>query len=186
MDAAKNDLENWLGDLPITLAAEHGTLIKHGKTWRRLIESPRSWKKIVKPILEKYTALTPGALLEEKDTSLVWHYRKASPYYAQKNLVILRQVLKPILRSHGLKPYAGSKILEIKSAAVNKGIAIGNWLKKSTDFILVMGDDYTDEDMFRAVPPEAYTVKVGPGRTAARFRVDTVSQADRLLRKLSK
>jgi len=183
---SKDDLENWLGELPVTLAAEHGTLVKQGKDWRRLVESPRSWKKLLKPVLEKHTAATPGALLEEKDNSLVWHYRKASPYYAQKNLVILRQALKPVLRAHGLKAYNGSKILEIKSASINKGIAVAGWLKKSTDFILAMGDDYTDEDMFRALPPEAYTVKVGPGRTAARFRVDTVTDADRLLRKLAK
>jgi trehalose 6-phosphate synthase/phosphatase len=45
-----------------------------------------------------------------------------------------------------------------------------------------MGDDRTDEDLFAAVPPEAITIRVGPGLTRARFRLDSVPAVRSLLR----
>ena len=51
------------------------------------------------------------------------------------------------------------------------------WARNSTLSICAssaIGDDRTDEDLFGALPTEAITIKVGPGDTKARFRVDGV------------
>lgn len=190
---SKDDLLTWLGDLPVPLVSEHGASIRSGKNWKRLTRTSPKWQHDVEPILEKYAANTPGAHVEAKDYSLVWHYRGASPYYAQKHLVILRKTLKRYIATYGLEMHAGDKILEIKPADVNKGAAaarlVNDWsttARGPIDFILCIGDDYTDEDMFEILPANAYTIKVGRGQTAARLRVKTAAEAQQLLHKLVK
>ncbi len=180
------DLEKWFGKLPLTLIAEHGAKVKlAGKPWKQVVDSATAWKKVIRPALEKYAHLTPGAFVEEKDCSLVWHYRRSPNYYAQKNLTILRGALKPALRTYGLAAHNGNKVLEVKSPAANKGMAIQPWLKSSSSFVLVIGDDYTDEDMFAASGPHVYSVKVGRGKTHARYRLGAVPEVIDLLERLA-
>jgi trehalose 6-phosphate synthase/phosphatase len=185
---SKDDLERWFGDSPITLIAEHGAyerLAGH-KRWHRTISAPNAWQNDVELIFEKYAARTPGAMVEQKDFSLVWHYRKASPYYAQKHLVIMKRLLNKIAKTYDLEVNTGNKILEVKPRTVNKGIAAAKLEATNPDFILAIGDDYTDEDMFNALPLTAYTVKVGKGPTAARFRLPNVDRVHALLNRLAR
>jgi trehalose 6-phosphate synthase/phosphatase len=66
----------------------------------------------------------------------------------------------------------GNKIVEIKSANFNKGAEARRLLEKGPyDFILAIGDDVTDEDLFAALPAEAVTVKVGQFSDAARYAI---------------
>ncbi len=80
----------------------------------------------------------------------------------------------------------GNKILEIKPSDVNKGSAAQRYVAATTDFIACIGDDYTDEDMFEQLPLSAYTIKVGRGITAARYRVKGVDEVHALLKRLVK
>jgi trehalose 6-phosphate synthase/phosphatase len=138
------------------------------------------------PILETYAADTPYAFVEEKSTALVWHYRDSPAYQAQKNLVILKKELRPLLKQYGLIVHSGKKILEIKHKDTNKGAAVKKYLsQKSYDFILAAGDDYTDENMFKVVPDWAYSLRVGTGVTLARYRIRNVESMVRLLAKLA-
>jgi trehalose 6-phosphate synthase/phosphatase len=181
----QKDLDGWLGKLPITLASEHSaTMRSRGKSWKELTNPDASWKKIIRPVLEKYALLTPGAEVEEKSFSLVWHYRTASPYYTQKNLVALRPILHELAQKYGLGVHGGNKIIEIKPLALNKGVIATKSLRPSHDFVLVIGDDYTDEQMFVALPPSTFTIKVGPGRSAARYRMKNVDAVRKLLEQL--
>jgi trehalose 6-phosphate synthase/phosphatase len=181
----RSELEAWLGDLGATLIAEHGavTLAADKKRWH-VTDMDLSWKQRILLILEKYAALTPGAFVEEKDYSLVWHYRKAKTYYAHKNLVILKRMLVPIARLHDLNVQQGNMILEVRPQSIHKGTAASSQLKDNTEFVLAIGDDFTDEDMFASMPPHAFTIKVGAGRTAARYRAKNVSEVLALLKKL--
>lgn len=185
---APDDLKNWFGELPISLVAEHGAAMKKAehKSWRTLEKVDTEWKQSVRPILEKYTARTPKARLEVKPHSLVWHYRAASPYYAQKHAVTLKRILRPILKNYGLQLMQGNKALEIKNPLINKGEAARGWLKRDYDFVLSVGDDATDEELFAVLPDWAYSIKVGRGRTAARYRLADSSKTVKLLRALSK
>lgn len=182
---AQADLEEWFGDMPATLVAEHGAAIRpiNGE-WRQLLKTSTAWKVPLKVALEKYAAVTPGAFVEEKDFALVWHYRAASPYHAQKNIVILRQALRPSLEKYGLNMHNGHKILEIKPVELVKNVMVGRLLKESHDFVMAVGDDYTDEDMFRAMPRNSYSIKVGRGKTAANYRIKDVRSVHELLRQL--
>jgi len=184
----QSDLTKWLGALPIGLAAEHGAFYRMNNTdtWHRVSGVTQSWKEKVLPLLEKYAAKTKGALVEQKDTALVWHYHMANTVKARKNLLVLRGRLAPLVERYHLRAHMGKKILEVRSTGIDKGVAAQRWLTHEPDFILATGDDYTDEDTFRAVPQHAFTVKVGQGRTTARLRAMDVDTVLRLLEALAK
>ena len=53
-------------------------------------------------------------------------------------------------------------MIEIKSPDCNKGSEVGRLLaNRRYDFVIAMGDDTTDEDMFQALPMSAITIKIG-------------------------
>ncbi len=182
------DLDARFNGLALNMVAEHGAMTKlagHSR-WQILARAESKWKKQLLPILRKYASLTPLARVEEKPHSLVWHYRQSPPYYAQKNVVILKRVLKPILKTFGLALFQGNKIVEIKDPKITKDAAIKRWTAKDYDFILAIGDDYTDEDMFMALPVSSYTIKVRSGRTSARYRLPNVVAVSDFLRQLTR
>ncbi len=185
---SKVDLSEWLGELPVTLVAEHGTFTKRAGTrrWHSVRDFDSSWRDAVLPVLEIYNEKTPGAAIETKDAAIVWHYRQASPYYAQKHLVILKRLLTRYAKRYDLIIHQGNMILEIRPRGATKGHIAEKWLAHQPSFVLAIGDDYTDEDMFEALPSWAYTIKVGRGRTAARFRLQKSAEVVSLLEKLAK
>jgi len=183
-----NDLRSWFGQLPINLVAEHGAVVRRAgsRSWQTKTRTETKWRRAVEPIMEKYTYLTPEAQLEFKPHSLVWHYRASSPYYAQKYAVQMKRALKPIVRTYGLKIFQGNKILEIKDPKISKGAAAQRWMKHRYDCIVAIGDDFTDEELFEAAPPQAFTIKVGRGTTSGRYRVQNYQDVRHLLKKLAR
>ena len=66
----------------------------------------------------------------------------------------------------------GSKVVEVKNSGINKGRAALRWIaKEEWGFILAIGDDRTDEDMFEVAPDIAYSLKVGLSSSLARFNL---------------
>lgn len=167
----KDILEKWLGDLKLHLIAMHGLWIRHpGKKWTMTVHLNNSWKKSIRHILEIYSDRIPGSLIEEKDYSLAWHYRKCDPDMVAVKLMELKDALLSMTESGTLGLQEGNKVLEVKDTRVNKGFGASVFMRNQEyDFILALGDDYTDEDLFTALPREAITVKIGLGGTAARY-----------------
>jgi trehalose 6-phosphate synthase/phosphatase len=182
----KTTLENWLGHIGSALVAEHGGWIRlEGRHWTSPVPSEMTWKETIRPILELYTDRTPGSAVEDKDFSLVWHYRRADPELAYVRGQELRGALVNLTENLDVGVFEGSKILEVKSHGVTKGRAAEHWLaRRDWDFILAAGDDYTDEEMFSALPARAYSIKVGFTASNARFNVDSVKKIRLLLKKL--
>jgi trehalose 6-phosphate synthase/phosphatase len=184
----QNTLERWFGGLEIGLVAEHGAWVKEkGKPWEVGETLPKGWKKELRPLLERYVDRTPGSFVEEKEFSLVWHYRKADPKLGELRA---REVVNDLLNITGnlnLQVLEGNRIVEVKNAGVNKGQAALRWVsRKEWDFILAIGDDLTDEDIFRVLPAAAWTIKVGVGASAAKFSLSSPSQVISLLTELVK
>jgi len=66
-------------------SGEHGVWLRpRGAEWRMLKTMTADWKERVRPILQLYVDRLPGALLEEKEFSLAWHYRRADPEQASR------------------------------------------------------------------------------------------------------
>lgn len=158
----KPALEKWFGHLKIDLIAEHGIWLKYGDTeWETIESSGTAWKDNISSVLTEYLDRTPGAFIEEKEYSLVWHYRKVAPGLARLRLHELHKHLGNLIGAYNLQLLEGDKVLEVKNAEINKGRAVSRWLEKyAPDFICAIGDDVTDEDIFRVLPPDAITIKV--------------------------
>jgi trehalose 6-phosphate synthase/phosphatase len=174
----KEALGDFFKDTNIGLVAEHGAWIrdKTGR-WTTTGNFNTEWKDIMKPILNRYKQRTPGALVEEKDFSLVWHYRKADPELAWVRVSELKETLYFLTANLEVEVAEGNKIVEVKNAGINKGQAAMNWIsKKKWGFILAVGDDLTDEDLFRELPDDAYSIKVGLAPSRAKLRFKTQSE----------
>jgi trehalose 6-phosphate synthase/phosphatase len=183
----RRTLEEWVGRLPVSLIAEHGVWLRNqGEDWRMLKTLTSDWKERVRPILLLYVDRLPGALLEEKEFSLAWHFRRADPEQASLRAKELLDDLAGYTRNIDVQVFEGNKVIEIRNSGVNKGTAGLEWLKQhSPDFILGIGDDWTDEDMFRALPPTAFSVRVGLAATAARYYLSGPATVRKLLLELS-
>jgi len=183
----RRDLEEWFRALPVSLVAEHGVWLRpKGCDWRMLKPLTADWKERVRPILQLYVDRLPGALLEEKEFSLAWHYRRADPDQASRRARELLDALAGFTRNVDVQVLEGNKVLEVRNTGVSKGTAATEWLGGlGADFILAIGDDWTDEDLFRALPPTAYSVRVGLANTAARYYLINHTGVRRVLRELS-
>ena len=181
----KETLDEWLGPVGIDLAAEHGVWIKSGADWEVVPGVIDKWKKEVRPVLDQMVERTPGSFVEEKDFSLAWHYRKTDRELGAKRVREFRDVLLYLTANLDLQVLEGNKVVEIKNAGVNKGKAMIQWLAEADwDFIMAIGDDHTDEDTFKVMPPKAYTIKVGRDMTVAKYQVLSVQNVRNLLRQL--
>jgi len=183
----KAALEDWLGHIGTALVAEHGGWIRdENGEWQSPVPFDMSWKKSIRPILELYSDRTPGSTVEEKNFSLVWHYRRADPGLAYVRGQELKMALVNLTENLDVGVFEGNKILEVKSHVVNKGWATEHWLADGDwDFVLAAGDDYTDEEMFGVLSEKAYSVKVGFAASKAKFNVDSVEDIRRLLKRFT-
>jgi len=182
----KDTMERWFGGLDVGLVAEHGVWIKEkGGGWETIETLTSEWKEEMHPILESWVDRTPGSFIEEKEFSLVWHYRKADPRLGELRARELINNLADITANLNLQVLEGGKVVEVINTGINKGRTALIWISREKwDFILALGDDWTDEDTFKVLPPTAWSIRVGVGASAARFSVSSPSKATSLLRKM--
>lgn len=183
----KDNLQDWFGLLDMRLVAEHGVWIKEkNEDWRLIKPLTNDWKAPLRPVLEMYADRLPGAFVEEKEFSIVWHYRRADPELAYLRAKELMDDLVNFTANIDVQVLQGSKVIEVRCAGVNKGIAGMYFISKNNfDFMLAMGDDYTDEDLFKVLPETAYSIKVGLAHSSARFCLRSHIEATKLLEQLA-
>jgi trehalose 6-phosphate synthase/phosphatase len=182
-----NTLEDWVGGCGVSLVAEHGAVIRRsGQPWHESQPPQHRWKHELRPILETYVDRLPGSFVEEKQYCLVWHYRKADP---ELGPLRAQELIDSLMAFTGnqttVQVLPGNKVVELRDPAHNKGaIAAQIAAEANADFILAIGDDVTDEDMFRSLPNGTITVKVGRPPTAAEYRVPGTDDVLALLEEL--
>ncbi|MGE5611183.1 MAG: bifunctional alpha,alpha-trehalose-phosphate synthase (UDP-forming)/trehalose-phosphatase [Bacillota bacterium] len=185
-----DDLDAWLGSYPFGLIAEHGASLRRPghQNWERLDQNVSyAWKQDLLKILRLYEASTPGSFVEEKRTSLVWHYRRADPEFGQWKAKSLVEELTTVTANEPVHIRHGRKIVEISSIQVSKGAAVRRELEESHyDLILVAGDDQTDESMFELELPNLISIKVGDGNTLAQFTLPSPAAFRRFLRDVTR
>ncbi|MFI8377973.1 MULTISPECIES: bifunctional alpha,alpha-trehalose-phosphate synthase (UDP-forming)/trehalose-phosphatase [unclassified Leeuwenhoekiella] len=183
----RHTLGTWWQDIPITLIAEHGVWKRPtGGEWAVTENLKNDWMDTVRPILEKFVDRTAGTFIEEKNYSLAWHYRNADPDLGEIRASELSSVLKELSANNDLGVLDGNKVLEIKNSTIHKGKAVTKHIfEKDYTFQFAIGDDWTDEYMFQDLPNEAYTIKVGLQKTAAKYYVDDTDRVRDLLKKFA-
>lgn len=166
-------LEEWFQDVPVNLVAEHGAVIKRvDQDWTQEKEIDQSWKPVLRPTLEMFVKRCPRSFIEEKNHTLAWHYRNVEPELGFTRSRELLDTLFHLIRNGQLQVIDGNKVIEIRVAGIDKGVAARKIIDEiNGDFVLVVGDDKTDEDMFRSISDRAFTIKVGPGHSVAQYTV---------------
>jgi trehalose 6-phosphate synthase/phosphatase len=184
----KITLQSWFGALNVGLVAEHGVWIRKKKEdWRMLKQLNNDWKPKILPLLETYADRLPGSFVEDKEFSLAWHYRMADPEMASMVAKELMDDLVNFTANIGVQILQGRKVIEVRNSGMNKGDAGSNWISENHfDFIMAIGDDWTDEDLFNVLPETAYSIKVGMTQSKARFNLHAQEDVVKLIQELAK
>lgn len=183
----KTTLEIWFGVTGATLVAEHGALVRerHSIQWVPTQNIVDGWKEKIKPILQLFVERIPASFIEEKDFSLAWHYRKSDAQTAADAAKELIDTLTHLTANLDIGVSIGSKVVEVKSSGISKGSFYSNHLaKQKWDFVLAVGDDWSDESLFSVLPGTAYSVRVGLKGSLAKHNLETPSDVVNLLYEL--
>ncbi len=185
---ARDIMDQWFGELPVGLHAEHGFWSKPmpGGTWLPLGLESLDWKDIAMPVLERYTTATPGSLIEEKTAAITWHHRMADPEFGARQSMELGRTLGKELESLPVEVLPGNKFLEVRMRGLHKGVIVKGLEAAYGGLppVLAMGDDLTDEDLFAALPPDGFAVHVGPRPSRAIYRLAGPAAARAFLSRL--
>lgn len=181
---SKDIIDSWITHPKIKISAEHGHFIKD-KTWLETICTV-TWKKSAREIIQFFVERTPNSFLEEKETALCFHYRACDEKIAKVQSKALKSALCKVFDERVIE---GSCIIEIKGKDSHKGQVlrmIVDEKKDKHDFILIAGDDTTDEDMFREnFGDKMNSVIVGDRQSMAKYRVKDVQEMRELLKKMA-
>jgi trehalose 6-phosphate synthase/phosphatase len=183
----KETFEGWFGQKSYSLVVEHGVWTRSaGSDWEMIEMLDASWKENIRPALEAYVDRTPGSFIEEKNYSLVWHYRKTDPELGMNRAIELKDELTSLVANLNLEILEGNKVIEIKNRGINKGRSAQKLLQLNpADKIIAIGDDWTDEYLFSVLPQEAITIKVGLANTQAGYKVENHEEVRAFLKQLS-
>ncbi|KZF21749.1 glycosyltransferase family 20 protein [Xylona heveae TC161] len=156
-------LDEWMGHISeLGLSAEHGSFIRLPRSddWENLTEkTDMDWQKEVIDIFQHYTERTQGSFIERKRIALTWHYRRADPEYgAFQARECQKHLEETVAKKWDVEVMTGKANLEVRPTFVNKGeiakrlvAEYGHEAGQPPEFVLCLGDDFTDEDMFRAL-----------------------------------
>jgi trehalose 6-phosphate synthase/phosphatase len=152
--------------------AEHGFKLRYiEQNWLSFSRESTPWKHAVRPVLEFFVDRCPGAFVEEKEYGLAWHYRAADEEAGFRLSRLLLEQLESLQPSLRVLVLDGNKVVEVKKTEQHKGVvARGLASRGEYDFVLAIGDDKTDENMFAAFDqPQAHTVRIGKAPSRARY-----------------
>ncbi|CAJ2509156.1 Uu.00g141820.m01.CDS01 [Anthostomella pinea] len=195
-------LQQHLGHISeLGFSAEHGSFIRHPgeSTWENLAETvDMAWQAEVVEVFQKYTDRVPGSFIERKRCALTWHYRQADADLGlQTSYAVHKELEATVGKKWDVDVMKGKANLEVRPTFINKGeiakrlvrdyssdIAhvAGKPVEGKLEFVFCAGDDFTDEDMFRAlngvndasvVRDHIFTVSVGASKkvTLAKWHV---------------
>lgn len=134
--------------------------------------------------LERSLADLPGLELEDKRYSLALHYRKSRQKRLARAAIHEAIARLPV----PMREVAGKLVVNVvPRSGANKGDALLSLrATERADTALYVGDDVTDEDVFKLDQPgRLLTVRVGESRvSAAAYYLKNQQEIDRLLAKL--
>lgn len=179
-------LKHWFGHLSLYLAGNHGRTIRKPNGHESRLGSTIPWKKDVLRILQQYMDQMPGSLIEDKAGGIAFHYRLCEPDMVNIRKGDILHTLETLESRTSMQIMLGHKVIEIKDPTVHKGIAVQKIIEDvQPDFVLIVGDDETDENMFAAAPT-AHTIRIGKGKTLAQYQLGSVDELYAFLRLLLK
>lgn len=174
------ELDRLMAPLRLPAAGLHGLECRgpDGKVVRDDAQAGRL--ETIRQELAAFAAAHPGVIIEDKRLAIAVHYR-AAPELAEETKSLTKSLVAAHDGNLGLLP--GKMVVEIKSKHTNKGAVVETFMAQ-IPFIgrtpVFIGDDYTDEDGFRAVNGMGgHSIRVGPppagvAESAAQWECDGV------------
>ncbi|KAG6547241.1 hypothetical protein Mapa_011177 [Marchantia paleacea] len=202
----RKTLSDWFSPCErLGIAAEHGYYYrwKKDEEWTTCVSvQDFEWKEVAAPVMNLYTESTDGSIIEEKESAIVWHYRDADPDFGSWQAKELLDHLESVLANEPVAVKSGQHIVEVKPQGVSKGVIVEKLLSMMAergsppDFVLCVGDDRSDEDMFESIattmslPPqssmaEVFACTVGQKPSKAKYYLDDTSNVLNMLQGLA-
>ncbi|KAK8529141.1 hypothetical protein V6N13_102075 [Hibiscus sabdariffa] len=202
---SRKTLAEWFSPCEtLGIAAEHGCFLRlKGDEWETCVQvADCGWKQIAEPVMKQYMETTDGSYLEDKETALVWCYEDADPDFGSCQAKELLDHLESVLANEPVTVKSGQSFVEVKPQGVSKGLVAKRLLSTMQergmlpDFVLCIGDDRSDEDMFEVIVSsasgplidpraEVFACTVGKKPSKAKYYLDDTVEICRLMQGLA-
>ncbi|KAJ4974673.1 hypothetical protein NE237_007847 [Protea cynaroides] len=203
---SRQTLTEWFSPCEkLGIAAEHGYFFRMRREdkWETCVPvADCSWKQTAEPVMKLYTETTDGSTIEDKETGLVWCYEDADPDFGSCQAKELLDHLESVLANDPVSVKSGQNIVEVKPQGVSKGLVAERLLSTMEekgmvpDFVLCIGDDRSDEDMFEVITrnmagsslaqmAEVFACTVGRKPSKAKYYLDDTVEIVRLMQGLA-
>ncbi|KAK1379098.1 Trehalose phosphatase/synthase 5 [Heracleum sosnowskyi] len=202
----KKTLTEWFTSCgKLGLAAEHGYFLRPNADaeWETCVTLPDFyWKQIAEPVMKLYTETTDGSTIEARESALVWNYQFADPDFGSCQAKELLDHLESVLANEPVSVKSGLNIVEVKPQGVSKGLVAERLLETMQekgmlpDFVLCVGDDRSDEDMFEVIMSamagpslspvaEVFACTVGQKPSKAKYYLEDTTEILKMLQGLA-
>ncbi|KAJ6402222.1 hypothetical protein OIU84_014336 [Salix udensis] len=157
----RDSLGKWFAPCKkLGIAAEHGYFMRWSAAddWENCGQSSDfGWIQIAEPVMKLYTEATDGSSIETKESAVVWHHRDADPGFGAAQAKEMLDHLESVLANEPVAVKSGQFIVEVKPQGISKGSVAEKIFAsmaesgRQADFVLCIGDDRSDEDMFESI-----------------------------------
>lgn len=199
-------LGEWLSSCSkLGIAAEHGYFMRWSadEDWQACGQgNDFGWIQMAEPVMQLYTEATDGSSIEKKESALVWHHRDADPGFGSSQAKEMLDHLESVLANEPVAVKSGQYIVEVKPQGVSKGVVAEKILssmaekRRQADFVLCIGDDRSDEDMFEifggavasgtlSSNASVFACTVGQKPSKAKYYLDDTSEVVLMLENLA-
>ncbi|XP_010914078.1 probable alpha,alpha-trehalose-phosphate synthase [UDP-forming] 9 [Elaeis guineensis] len=202
----KDELSKWFAPCEkLGISAEHGYFTRWSRDapWEScMLTADFDWKRIAEPVMRLYMEATDGSSIEQKESALVWHHQEADPDFGSCQAKELLDHLENVLANEPVVVKRGQHIVEVNPQGISKGIVVENLMEtmlsrgKPPDFVLCIGDDRSDEDMFESIMSsmnnpslptiaEVFACTVGKKPSKAKYYLDDTVDVVKMLQGLA-
>ncbi|XP_060188365.1 probable alpha,alpha-trehalose-phosphate synthase [UDP-forming] 7 [Lycium barbarum] len=202
----RESLTKWFSPCKkLGLAAEHGYFLRWEgeQEWEVCSQSSDfGWMHLAEPVMQSYTDATDGSCIERKESAIVWQYRDADSGFGFSQAKEMLDHLESVLANEPVAVKSGQHIVEVKPQGVTKGLVAEKVFKslaakgKQADFVLCIGDDRSDEDMFEIIgdalsrniisyDTKVFACTVGQKPSKAKYYLDDTSEVVLMLDSLA-
>jgi trehalose 6-phosphate phosphatase len=132
-------------------------------------QEQRRYERLARLAAEAADQAGDGAWVEAKPAGVVLHVREAAPDTSAASVAELHRRAADVTGAHVLP---GHGVVELLARATSKAKAMAALRAEvGGGGVVFVGDDRTDEEVFAALGDDGCSIRVGPGPTAARFRL---------------